>query len=219
MTLKRSLFKYTSCYCEENIYKLLQQFKTNDLKILPANRTDYNKLKVLFLSNKYKAFPIWFQRAGSYNDKANPGFTIWDYHVILFDPIQKMIYDLDSTLKMTTEKKLKISVDKENPTFPTPAKIYFNAVFRDYLDFQEEYVQKIHVIDSSFYLNDFASDRSHMIDSKTGKFMAEPPDYECIVNEKNETNNLDCFRYFGEEDKTEKGVVYNVEEFKKEFGI
>jgi len=33
---------------------------------------------------------------------------------------------------------------------------------------------------AKYYLENFASDRSHMIDKQTGKYQAEPPKYDCI---------------------------------------
>lgn len=36
------------------------------------------------------------------------------------------------------------------------------------------------VIPAKYYLEHFASDRSHMIDTKTGEYFVAPPSYQCI---------------------------------------
>jgi hypothetical protein len=36
------------------------------------------------------------------------------------------------------------------------------------------------VVPAKYYLENFASDRSHMIDAKTGTYLSPPPNYQCI---------------------------------------
>lgn len=38
------------------------------------------------------------------------------------------------------------------------------------------------VISARYFLDNFASDRSHMINQETGDFTASPPKYPCIKN-------------------------------------
>ena len=251
--LQRSLFTYTSCYCEENVYKLMECFKNFSVaksradlpescpsRHLPENfQKDFSKFKVLFLSNSSCTFPIWYQRAGSYHSPDDPGFCMWDYHVIAFDSENREIYDLDSTLKIDEElssssssssvanffsRKNKqfgdeegASSDPEAPTFPLSLKTYWRHLLRSGVQFNPNYQQKIHVIDAEFFLKDFCSDRSHM---KNGdSWMSEPPEYPCIVNRKGETMNLDQYRKFGKptETSTAKGQVLTRDEFMRRF--
>lgn len=64
---------YTSCYCEENVYKLCEYVKNHEPELLDS-------CFVTFISNKYQSIPLWKQIAGN---PANDGFVLWDYHVIL----------------------------------------------------------------------------------------------------------------------------------------
>ena len=238
LKLSRSLFKYTSCYCEENIYKLMETFRnfaassssssipsSCPSKNLPGNfQNNFNNFKVLFLSNQNQTFPIWYQRAGQTGPNG-VGFCCWDYHVIAIDIEEKLIYDLDSTLKVEESSQSSLSgalpsENHENPTFPLKIETYFKHLLQSDTNFAPQFHQKIHLIDADFYLKNFASDRSHMINEKTGQYNATPPDYDCIVNNNGETNNLDEFRKFGylNQRMTEKGEVFTREEFYKKYG-
>ena len=66
LNLQKESCTYTSCYCEENVYKLTE-------KIVKESSENSDSYKVLFLSNQTEAFPIWKMRLGD--------FVMWDYHV------------------------------------------------------------------------------------------------------------------------------------------
>ena len=54
---------YASCYCEENVYKLVSQIQ----------RTDERRLEsvfAVFISNDDQCVPLWRQSAGSDDDEA-----------------------------------------------------------------------------------------------------------------------------------------------------
>eukprot|EP00116_Pleurobrachia_bachei_P011378 sb/3471640/ len=72
---------YTSCYCEENVYKLIESWE---------NRP--RDLHAVFITNALKQCPIWQQESSS--NPAQP--VIWDYHVIAATSTH--VFDLDTRL-------------------------------------------------------------------------------------------------------------------------
>ncbi len=75
---------YASCYCEENVWRLLQD-----------PRLEGESPHALFLSNARRAFAMWHQRA------ADPpeGPVVWDYHVVVLARRRAWeVWDLDSRL-------------------------------------------------------------------------------------------------------------------------
>nr|XP_023683285.1 protein N-terminal glutamine amidohydrolase isoform X2 [Paramormyrops kingsleyae] len=62
---------YTSCYCEENVWKLCEYAKIQ--KQFPMD-----EIYAVFISNEQKMVPLWEQKS-SHGNKP----VIWDYHVIL----------------------------------------------------------------------------------------------------------------------------------------
>lgn len=190
-SMSKEICTYTSCYCEENIYKLTEKIKNAENNVEQAESTNFPKLsdtKVLFLSNSNESFPIWKMTLGE--------FVMWDYHVILFDSKNKFIFDLDSTI----------------PGFPVSAETYFKESLHYPDTFDDKYVQYLRVVDSEFFLRDFASDRSHM---KACFDKSPPPKYDCILNEKGEVNNLDEYRKFGKGDG--KGEILTRDQFYEEY--
>ncbi|CAJ0918125.1 unnamed protein product [Ranitomeya imitator] len=81
---------YTSCYCEENVWKLCESIRERTPGALPECYT-------VFLSNDHRMIPIWRQKCGDGEDP-----VIWDYHVILLHDAgsdgQRVVYDLDTVL-------------------------------------------------------------------------------------------------------------------------
>uniref|UniRef100_A0A8R1DRR2 Protein N-terminal glutamine amidohydrolase n=1 Tax=Caenorhabditis japonica TaxID=281687 RepID=A0A8R1DRR2_CAEJA len=75
---------YQSCYCEENVYKLIESAKTRD------------GVYAVFISNDCQMVPLWCQKSA----KDPSGFVVWDYHVIAIHKKRggTKVYDLDSTL-------------------------------------------------------------------------------------------------------------------------
>jgi len=183
---------YTSCYCEENVYKLTERFKNAEnnnvglaeLNIFPK----LSDTKVLFLSNLNESFPIWKMTLGE--------FVVWDYHVILFDSENKLVFDLDSTI----------------PGFPVSAETYFKESLHHPEPFDDKYVQYLRVVDAEYFLRDFASDRSHM---KACFDKSPPPKYDCILNENGEFNNLDDYRKFSKGDG--KGEILSRDHFYEKY--
>lgn len=100
-----------------------------------------------------------------------------DYHVIGIkrNGTNSLVYDFDTILNFP--ENFQTYVKKSFPLFPNMIRKY-ERLYR--------------VIPAKYYLEHFASDRSHMIDEKTGEFKADPPKYDCIKN-KLSTNNIEEF--------------------------
>ncbi|XP_072426985.1 protein N-terminal glutamine amidohydrolase isoform X2 [Chiloscyllium punctatum] len=144
---------YTSCYCEENIWKLCEYIKNRRQHPLEEWYT-------VFISNDQKMVPIWSQQSGSGDQP-----VIWDYHVILLHDCGGQhceIYDLDTTLP-----------------FPCPFDTYVKEAFRSEDLIRPAFRRKMRVLRADLYLKTFASDRSHMKDVN-GTWRMTPPPYPCI---------------------------------------
>ncbi|XP_039599139.1 protein N-terminal glutamine amidohydrolase-like [Polypterus senegalus] len=103
---------YTSCYCEENIWKLCRHIALQ--KPCPIE-----EVYAIFISNESRMIPLWKQKS-SRGD--NP--VIWDYHVVLLHTSNSgcYIYDLDTILPFPCSLKCYIdeafrSDDLINPAF------------------------------------------------------------------------------------------------------
>uniref|UniRef100_A0A8C3PM61 Protein N-terminal glutamine amidohydrolase n=1 Tax=Calidris pygmaea TaxID=425635 RepID=A0A8C3PM61_9CHAR len=144
---------YTSCYCEENVWKLCDYIRSQDQYPL-------EEFYAVFISNDRRMIPLWKQKSGHGDEP-----VVWDYHVILLHVSsgeQNFIYDLDSVLP-----------------FPCPFDMYSVEAFRLDDSLHPEFHRKIRMIRADLYLKTFASDRSHMKDAN-GKWQKPPPSYPCI---------------------------------------
>lgn len=176
---------YTSCYCEENVWKLLHK--------IPA---EYKKDSyAVFISNDSKTVPIWYQ---SKSDSISEP-VVWDYHVIAIhkSSMESFVYDMDTILE-----------------FPTSFKKYYEKALPILKNISKKYHRFYRVVAAKYYLENFASDRSHMIDKQTGKYQAEPPKYDCIKCE-NSNNNLHEFTTMNE--SVRHGILMNESQFEKFF--
>ncbi|KAK9806331.1 hypothetical protein WJX72_010487 [[Myrmecia] bisecta] len=156
-------FAYTACYCEENIYKLVNQLLHDDQAKL---------LYAVFLSNPAKQLPLWRQRAGH----GVHGFVLWDYHVIAVESRQSeppLVWDLDSTLELpcTLQTYAAESLGVGRAALPP------------------EYARLFRVVPAGVFLQHFASNRSHMC-TADGMWLAEPPAYPCITASDGTVMNL-----------------------------
>ena len=69
--------KYTSCYCEENVYLLCQDFLKNHAQKSPNSNINHEGF-AMFITNKAKSAELRYQKAGQ-GDK---------YHTVLWlDPL------------------------------------------------------------------------------------------------------------------------------------
>ncbi|XP_058687207.1 protein N-terminal glutamine amidohydrolase isoform X2 [Poecile atricapillus] len=141
---------YTSCYCEENVWKLCDYIRSQD-------RHPLEEFYAVFISNDRRMIPLWKQKSGHGDEP-----VVWDYHVILLHVTsgeQNFIYDLDTVLP-----------------FPCPFDVYSVEAFRLDDSLRPEFHRMIR---ADLYLKTFASDRSHMKDAD-GKWQKPPPPYPCI---------------------------------------
>lgn len=180
---------YASCYCEENVYKLCEHVKNISL-------SDLKNCHAVFISNRKKVVPLWHQKAGP--DSDNP--VLWDYHVIFIhhpgSDLPTLVYDLDTTLPFPSQ-------------FPT----YVAKTFRTESEINPDYHRSFRVIPAGTFLENFASDRSHM-KGEGGEWMQTPPTWDCIATERTK-HNLE--EYISMEEGTGEGVVLNLEDFRKMF--
>ncbi|XP_028917757.1 protein N-terminal glutamine amidohydrolase isoform X1 [Ornithorhynchus anatinus] len=178
---------YSSCYCEENIWKLCEYIQNR-------NRYPLEEFYAVFISNERRMVPIWKQRA-----EPGDGPVIWDYHVVLLHLSsggQSFVYDLDTVLP-----------------FPCAFDAYVEDSFKSDDDILPRFRRKLRVIPADCYLKNFASDRSHMKDS-SGNWRAPPPLYPCIETADSKMN-LDSFISMNPE--TGWGAVYPLPDFVRRF--
>ncbi|XP_070535631.1 protein N-terminal glutamine amidohydrolase-like [Ptychodera flava] len=155
---------YTSCYCEENVWKLCEYIKASHAERL-------QQLFVIFVSNENRTVPLWKQRAAHSEEEP----VVWDYHVFLihYQNGDTKVYDLDTVL-----------------SFPCKFSTYSVQTFQSNDVVRLQYHRKFRIIPSETFLERFASDRSHMV--KNGVWLAPPPSYPCIQLEDSKMN-LDEF--------------------------
>lgn len=129
----KSSYTYTSLFCEENIWKLIDSL-SGDKKI--------EALDVLFLLNESATVAIFNQLRSTIGQP-----VIWDYHVILCASINNKpyIFDFDSRC-----------------SFPSKIDDYFKDTFSDGFNISEKYQHLLKVINADDYYQHFTSDRSHM---------------------------------------------------------
>uniref|UniRef100_A0A8D0G8P4 Protein N-terminal glutamine amidohydrolase n=1 Tax=Sphenodon punctatus TaxID=8508 RepID=A0A8D0G8P4_SPHPU len=156
---------YTSCFCEENVWKLCEYIRSR-------NQYPLEEFYAVFISNDRRMIPLWKQRCGHGDDP-----VVWDYHVVLLHVScggQSFIYDLDTVLP-----------------FPCSFDTYAEEAFKSDDVIYPEFRRKIRVIQADLYLKTFASDRSHMRDA-SGNWRKPPPPYLCIETADSKMN-LDDF--------------------------
>nr|VWP00499.1 Mitogen-activated protein kinase (EC [Ganoderma boninense] len=68
---------YTSCYCEENIYLLAQNFLAEAHTQTSRGLAWPWEIYVVFISNRGKTVALWSQKLRA------PQVVVWDYHVVL----------------------------------------------------------------------------------------------------------------------------------------
>lgn len=188
VTLSRPECMYTSCYCEENVWKMCEHVKIH-------NEGTCDHIYAVFISNERRMIPIWRQKSSRGNQP-----VIWDYHVILLhkSPMEQgVIYDLDTTLP-----------------FPCQFDVYVKEAFQSEEFLNPAFWRKFRVIPADTYLKKFASDRSHMKDA-TGAWRMPPPPYPCIETAESKMN-LDDFICM--DSHVGCGNVYTLTEFVHQFG-
>jgi len=138
--------------------------------------------------------PIWYQ---SKSDNLETP-VVWDYHVIGIHKSgrKSFVYDMDTVLE-----------------FPTNFETYYKSALKIVRN-RSRYQRFYRVVPAKYYLKNFSSDRSHMIDEATGLYQAQPPTYKCIKCE-NSNNNLHEFTAMNE--TVQHGTLMSEEQFEKFF--
>uniref|UniRef100_A0A674NPL9 Protein N-terminal glutamine amidohydrolase n=1 Tax=Takifugu rubripes TaxID=31033 RepID=A0A674NPL9_TAKRU len=160
-TMKREDCVYTSCYCEENVWKLCEFVREQQTAPL-------EELSVVFISNDNRTVPLWKQKSGCGDQP-----VIWDYHVILLQASLEsdtQVYDLDSEL-----------------SFPCSLELYASQALRSDHSLRPMYHRKFRVIPAEIFLMNFASDRSHMR-NPDGTWKMPPPPYPPIRTAESQMN-------------------------------
>uniref|UniRef100_A0A3P8TNN6 Protein N-terminal glutamine amidohydrolase n=1 Tax=Amphiprion percula TaxID=161767 RepID=A0A3P8TNN6_AMPPE len=183
LTPSREDCEYTSCYCEENVWKLCDFVRTKRTAPL-------EQLFVVFISNDNRMVPLWKQKSGRGDQP-----VIWDYHVVLLQAelqSDALIYDLDTELP-----------------FPCSLKLYGAEAFRSDCHIRPEYHRKLRVVPADIFLLNFASDRSHM-KNPDGTWKMPPPLYPPIHTAESHMN-LDDF--ISMDPAVGWGTVYSLKQF------
>ncbi|XP_040571105.1 protein N-terminal glutamine amidohydrolase [Lepeophtheirus salmonis] len=196
----QSRCSYHPCFCEENVWKVVDEVRSR----APG---ELSKTSVIFVSNKKQVVPLWRQKAGREDDK----LVIWDYHVIfIYKPDERcLVYDLDSELP-----------------FPTYFHKYVTETFRTDAILNPEYHRFFRIIPGGVFLEHFASDRRHMKKSD-GTWVKDPPPYPCILpsRDRNDddktpssvTHNLDKYISMEQSNDDRFGQVLGLQDFIKKF--
>ncbi|XP_057684520.1 protein N-terminal glutamine amidohydrolase isoform X2 [Corythoichthys intestinalis] len=145
--------QYSSCYCEENVWKLCDFVRREGSAPLP-------EVFAVFISNDNRTVPLWEQKSAC-GERA----VVWDYHVLLLHarPCREAaVYDLDSALP-----------------FPCGLKEYAARGFRPDDALESRYRRKLRAVPADVFLSKFASDRSHMKNAD-GSWRTPPPPYPPI---------------------------------------
>lgn len=178
---------YTSCYCEENVWKLCEE-------IASKHGSELQYCHVAFISNANRTVPLWYQRSGT----SENNLIVWDYHVILiYAPDDRaVVYDLESILP-----------------FPTHLWKYITETFRNDEALPPECHRRFRLVPASTYLQYFASNRHHM-KRKDGTWIKPPPEHPPISTSACE-DNLDTFINMDEE--TGYGVILSLKQLISRF--
>eukprot|EP00730_Choanoeca_flexa_P014084 TRINITY_DN6024_c0_g1_i1.p1 TRINITY_DN6024_c0_g1~~TRINITY_DN6024_c0_g1_i1.p1 ORF type:complete len:242 (+),score=28.99 TRINITY_DN6024_c0_g1_i1:76-801(+) len=154
---------YTSCFCEENVYRLLTRAAKANANI---------EWFALFISNEDRAVAIHHQQRGIGSIQT----AVWDYHVVAVavsrtnsDLAPAMIYDLDTSLP-----------------FPCPMATYMEHALQDTCESTVVEPPLLKWIPATHYLTCFSSDRTHML-NQDGSWLASPPKYAPIVQGRQNT--------------------------------
>ncbi|KAJ7470614.1 N-terminal glutamine amidase-domain-containing protein [Mycena latifolia] len=132
------------------------------------------EVSAVFISNELKTVALWNQKLS----KDAQSVVVWDYHVVLWLRSldrQNWIYDFDTRLAV-----------------PCLMKDYLHLTFRD--DVPRSYQSLFRTIPGKTFLENFASDRSHMLSESLleSSLYRSPPPYYAPLRGSNATiaNNL-----------------------------
>eukprot|EP00211_Chloroparvula_japonica_P016543 CAMPEP_0119122850 /NCGR_PEP_ID=MMETSP1310-20130426/2985_1 /TAXON_ID=464262 /ORGANISM="Genus nov. species nov., Strain RCC2339" /LENGTH=210 /DNA_ID=CAMNT_0007112573 /DNA_START=44 /DNA_END=672 /DNA_ORIENTATION=+ len=179
---------YTSCYCEENIWKLCESIEK--LGTLDMQRD----VAVAIISNHGQTVPFW-------GHNAPDDVVVWDYHVVA-------LLRGPSRLDSRSSAWYVYDYDVKDESCPMVLAEYARKVLKkDSLVLKKEYRRNYFLLTGASFLRNFSSDRSHMR-NEDGSWMAPPPTYPPIMARNPEASLslmriLDTFRHGEAEVTTE----------------
>ncbi|KAL3918904.1 MAG: hypothetical protein SGARI_007334 [Bacillariaceae sp.] len=210
------------CYCEENVWRLAFRKLHWEAKTLRGDdnhdddsccdsassrkqQQQQQRFYVVFVSNPKGCVPMLQQLASSNRDKP----IFWDYHVILLSTRSTSCNsssgnDEGSNDRYNSEQTMTMSqiwdIDSHLPC-PCPFPQYVQEVFLRHERWPSKYQPYFRVVDALVFLENFSSDRSHMmINAETGEWSAPPPEYECIRVKEDSANTLKGYMTIVEEE-------------------
>ena len=178
MIKKEHSFKYQAYYCEENIWQLCQEVIFQEI-------SHY----ALFISNRDKSCALSYQKAALSQELP----VFWDYHLVMIaQDTQKRswnIWDLDTRLRLPLELRL-----------------YLDKTFSFSRQLNPRYAPLFRLVESQTYINQFSSDRSHML--KDGQYTQPPPTWKMPYNGQDRTNLMQFLNF----DDTSIGKILTINE-------
>ncbi|ORZ37526.1 N-terminal glutamine amidase-domain-containing protein [Catenaria anguillulae PL171] len=162
--LSRAAFAYSACFCEENVYLMLESLLGQPCQASsepplepPTALADHFDLFAVFISNPTRSIPLWnhWDRSAK-----QPRTVCWDYHVIGvgrpkcqshgqtaadFRATESIVLDLDTAL-----------------AFPISFTEYALHALRVDLQLDTQFQRSFRVIAAKDFLSYFSSDRRHM---------------------------------------------------------
>ena len=242
---------HVSCYCEENAWRLVYRHLHYQNR---TNSDNCNKYFVVFVSNNKRCCPYFNQRAKpkpTTDNISTMDYVCWDYHVIV---IRRRTSELsnDDDIKDGASNDSRtaevLDIDTWIQPYPCQLEEYLHNSFPHILNnnntnVDTQYHPIFRVIPAEQYIKHFYSDRQHMIDVKTGNWLATPPEYQPIMNgltlaydngmkrdnndkrdEEEKSSNLDMYIDMKENSSSDSdsesaafGRVYTLDQFRKAF--
>ncbi|KAH7107435.1 N-terminal glutamine amidase-domain-containing protein [Auriculariales sp. MPI-PUGE-AT-0066] len=167
---------YTSGYCEENVYNLLRMF---------IHQYPQWRAFAVFISNPTKSVAVWEQRASS--DPVSGRLVVWDYHVIawLFPPSEDDRQQADNGITTPNSSKRSWIYDMDSTLQqPCLAREYLSKTFKNQTALELRWRSSFRIVSAGDYLENFASDRSHMLknvgNTEEMEYIAPVPPYDPI---------------------------------------
>ena len=152
--LDKNDFLYTALFCEENIWQLTNALTSQSL-------LNSNQMWVLIITSTTRKLPLRNQQAVETNQ-----IVIWDYHVVLQAEYAQQHYICDFDTRLP---------------FVSPLDDYIQGTFIEPELLPEPYQPVIRKVPASAYLQQFFSDRSHMLGQIS---RSEFPDWPLINQNK-----------------------------------
>ena len=185
---------HVSCYCEENAWRLVYRHLHYQNR-QTTNSDNCNKYFVVFVSNDKRCCPYFNQRAKpkpiSTDDISTMDYVCWDYHVIVIRRCTAELSNGDDIKEGASHNKNHnrtevLDIDTWMQPYPCQLEEYlynsFPHILNNSTNVDEQYYPNFRVVPAKQYIKYFYSDRSHMIDAKTGNWLATPPEYQPIMN-------------------------------------